>query len=321
MQHKTDATGPIDPADFAAMATAVARAATLTEAAAAVAARVRILDPSAPFACLLAVRVQAVLHLVVGHPAGSAAQDAKELILRLFRDHAGEDPHDPHVQLEVHKTVSPDWNAHDSHPITIRGAETCHGLLLSPRNAALDAWLKEAAHWLGPVMTGADRLLLESRWDPVTQVFNRRYLQETLIRLYAQAVRYRLPLGLLLVDVDHFKRINDRFGHPAGDRALREVARALGETVRAGDVLCRYGGDEFAVILPHTDTAGAQSAAKRAADRIPTHRVRMAGHNQHLSISVGAAAYEPDHPQADAPTLINQADQDLYRSRTERRRA
>lgn len=301
------------------IAAAVARATSPAEAAAAVAAGFRGLDDSAPFACLLTTRRMAALHLVLGRPASAASRRA---VLKRFRDHVGAalKPDVLHLSEEVHTTIHPEWHTRDGKPVFIGQGDSVYGMLLSPgAQPAHSAWMAEIARWLQPVMAGLDRLLYESRWDPVTQVFNRRYLDEALSRLYAQADRHRHPLALVLVDVDEFKRINDRFGHLAGDRALREVGRALRDTVRAGDVVCRYGGDEFALLLPYTGLAGGQLVAERAARQVLTHRIRLAGHTQRLSISTGAAAFDPDQTTADTPSLLDQADQALRQTKQQRR--
>jgi diguanylate cyclase (GGDEF)-like protein/PAS domain S-box-containing protein len=99
--------------------------------------------------------------------------------------------------------------------------------------------------------------------DPLTGLYNRRFLAEVLQREAARAERYRHPLALVLVDVDNFKDVNDRYGHLVGDEALRRVAKALRENIRRVDYIFRWGGDEFCVVLPETDERGAQEVARR----------------------------------------------------------
>ncbi|HLO94095.1 MAG TPA: GGDEF domain-containing protein, partial [Burkholderiaceae bacterium] len=88
--------------------------------------------------------------------------------------------------------------------------------------------------------------------DPLTDTFNRRHFLKLVDREWARAKRYNMDCALLLMDVDHFKKVNDVHGHLCGDRLLREIARVSGETLRQADVLARFGGEEFAVFLPHT---------------------------------------------------------------------
>ena len=104
----------------------------------------------------------------------------------------------------------------------------------------------------------------QARTDPVTGLPNRHELARDLSREVARTRRNRTSLAMLMVDLDHFKRFNDAHGHPAGDRLLKDVARAWSNRLRAGDVLVRYGGDEFAVILPDCQI----HAARRLADRL-----------------------------------------------------
>lgn len=94
--------------------------------------------------------------------------------------------------------------------------------------------------------------------DHLTGLYNRRYFDETLSDHVAAAARYNRPLSLILLDIDNFKHINDSNGHDAGDQALRAFADLLRNTARSADILCRFGGDEFAVIMPETDKAAAE---------------------------------------------------------------
>src|SRR5437762_6847689 len=99
--------------------------------------------------------------------------------------------------------------------------------------------------------------------DPLTQLANRRYFEERLLEEVQRAKRHESPLSLVMLDLDDFKKINDQYGHPAGDEALRITARIIRQTIRTIDVACRYGGEEFAIILPQTGKPGAAVIAER----------------------------------------------------------
>jgi diguanylate cyclase (GGDEF)-like protein len=143
--------------------------------------------------------------------------------------------------------------------------------------------------------------------DELTAVFNRRYLDLRLREEVARAERHAHPLSLVLLDVDHFKEINDLHGHHAGDQVLRELARLIQAHSRATTALCRYGGDEFAILLPET----AWSGALVYADRIRT-AVREAAfpHGQPVTVSVGVGTFPDDARTVE--DLLKAADTSLY---------
>jgi len=121
------------------------------------------------------------------------------------------------------------------------------------------------------------QLAVEAVHDPLTQLFNRRYLDSVMPGLIGAASRRNAPLALALVDLDHFKLVNDRHGHPAGDVVLREIGRVLPMSLRPSDVVCRYGGEEFCIVLPDADGPGAEKALASLAARLRDLRVAWDG--------------------------------------------
>lgn len=156
--------------------------------------------------------------------------------------------------------------------------------------------------------------------DALTGLANRRTFDATLAREWQQSLRTRRPLSLVMIDVDHFKRYNDSYGHPAGDTCLQTVAIAIADAVRqSSDTAARYGGEEFAMILPDTDVMSAMRVAERLVRQITALAVPHAGASSgQLSISVGVAASNPEDRQAgmaSAQTLLDAADEALYRAK------
>ena len=158
----------------------------------------------------------------------------------------------------------------------------------------------------------ADRLAELSETDPLTGLSNVRGLCERLDIELARSRRYREPLALLLVDLDGLKRINDRFGHHAGDDAIRGVADAIRSELRETDLGARWGGDEFAVLAPSTHTHAAIALAERIRALIPKQRTQW-----HLTGSVGVATIDPNGEAdiEDSATLMRTADAALYEAK------
>jgi diguanylate cyclase (GGDEF)-like protein len=140
--------------------------------------------------------------------------------------------------------------------------------------------------------------------DSLTGLPNRRRFHESYPVSLDEAIEKQTPLALMLIDFDHFKDINDRDGHPAGDDKLREVAQALQSVVRREDLVARYGGDEFIVVAPHSTRTDARALAER---------LRVAAETSGSSVSIGLAVYPEDAQQHDA--LIEAADAALYRAK------
>lgn len=150
--------------------------------------------------------------------------------------------------------------------------------------------------------------------DPLTGLFNRRRFADVLRREVAVTRRYKNSLALLMIDLDHFKLINDRFGHDAGDEVLRAIAAALSSGLREVDLAARYGGEEFAIIMPHTNKANAEIVARRIAAQIGSLVHEFQGEKISLTASLGIADVA-DLSEPSAENLVKAADVALYEAK------
>jgi two-component system cell cycle response regulator len=154
--------------------------------------------------------------------------------------------------------------------------------------------------------------------DELTGLYNRRYFIESLERELARAKRYKRNLGFCMIDLDRFKYINDTYGHLAGDMILSDLGRMFDEHFRQGDLICRYGGEEFAVILPDTSLQSAMTVCERLRKKVLSHRFKYNSSDLSISISIGVALYDNlVHKSSDE--LVSSADQALYRAKKEGR--
>jgi two-component system cell cycle response regulator len=154
--------------------------------------------------------------------------------------------------------------------------------------------------------------------DSLTGLLNHRYILDALGREFERATRYGDALSLLMLDVDHFKQVNDVHGHQAGDSVLRGLARLLGEQLRGSDTIGRYGGEEFAALLPRTGSVEACQTAERIRQRVAAHAFRGAGEDLKLTVSIGVTTY-PSPTCAVPGDLVRLADLALYRAKGEGR--
>lgn len=209
-----------------------------------------------------------------------------------------------------------------SHPQQRRASAICVALTDITEQKALEQRLELA----NAQLSAANRQLEEAaRIDPVTGLWNRRALEELLPREIARSRRDGTPLSVLMVDIDYFKKYNDRYGHLAGDIALRSVAQAMEEALhRPGDMIARYGGEEFLVVLPTTDAAAALEVAHHLRSAIAGRAiVDETSHLGRVTISIGVASLNDVAHDADVEavrtTLVHGADQALYAVKSEGR--
>ena len=146
--------------------------------------------------------------------------------------------------------------------------------------------------------------------DSLTGLYNRRYLDETLERELARAQRDKYDISLWMIDIDHFKRLNDNHGHKAGDRFLKFLATFLEERVRHGDIVCRYGGEEFLIIMPTVHKIDAQHRAEKLCSEFNNFAVKYENIDLHSTISIGVATYPLDGSNADE--IVSAADTAMY---------
>ena len=156
-------------------------------------------------------------------------------------------------------------------------------------------------------------LAAQSERDALTGVYNRRKLSELLEMEVKRALRYNQTFGLVMLDIDHFKKINDTHGHLVGDEAIRHVAQRAVSTLRTTDVVARYGGEEFVVFLPGEDVEGAALAAERLREAARQPWKTLTDVDLTLTISLGVTEFRP--AAADAKTLLAEADRALYASK------
>jgi len=206
---------------------------------------------------------------------------------------------------------------------------TCHHIdvelrRLATRSAGLDGWivlfhdstqlraaelrLQEANARLEALNR---ELLRQAIHDGLTGLFNRSYLDEALPRELARAERDNRPIGLLILDIDHFKQVNDRHGHSAGDRVLARVARLVRTLVRAGDIPCRYGGDELVAVMPGATREEALQAGERIRSSVAEDRA--VADVDPVTVSIGVAVYPED--ATTATDLFRHADRALYEAK------
>jgi diguanylate cyclase (GGDEF)-like protein len=246
-------------------------------------------------------RVRAVLHNVI-----PAQFTSTEIMVR-----------DDRRSLESHSSAAAGLD-HDIHTV-LRQENRTAGLLLICRSS--DPFSDDERHVMELFSAHVSMLLENLRarqtiikladTDDLTGIPNRRHFRKHLTYEMERARVYNVPLALLLIDVDNFKEINDTFGHVMGDVVLSELCGSIKEMLRSPDAISRFGGDEFAVILPHTDAAGAASVAERILHRVQEMPIIAAEEGPiRCTVSVGIAQCEPS--DVTFSDLVRRADDRLY---------
>jgi diguanylate cyclase (GGDEF)-like protein len=178
--------------------------------------------------------------------------------------------------------------------------------------------LREAgkALWLQAVNNGLCEL---SSRDPLTGLANRRHFELMLAGEVDRVARAGEPALVLMIDIDHFKKVNDAYGHPAGDEVLKHVAHTLQDCIRPMDTVARFGGEEFAMILPNCPPSFAQAVAERIRIRIQSMTIPISpGETVRVTVSLGGA-FAPQWVRSSALLWVERADQQLYRAKSEGR--
>jgi diguanylate cyclase (GGDEF)-like protein len=172
------------------------------------------------------------------------------------------------------------------------------------------------AVWLQALI---DALCELSSRDPLTGLSNRREFELALASEIDRVARAGEPALVLIIDIDHFKMVNDTHGHPAGDKVLKGVAQALRECIRPMDTLARFGGEEFAMILPNCPPSFGLAVAERVRTKVQGRLVAIApGQEVQVTVSIGGA-FAPQWVRSSAPLWVERADQQLYRAKSEGR--
>ena len=164
-----------------------------------------------------------------------------------------------------------------------------------------------------------DRLMELSSIDALTKLKNRGFFEETFQKVFESAFRYQRPLSLLVIDIDYFKKINDEYGHQAGDECLKKVSEGLSQLIsRPQDLVARYGGEEFVVLMPETPSNGASQVAEKVRKQIEKTSYLISEHELNLTVSIGVISLVPDS-EDNRKDMFDRADVALYKAKREGR--
>lgn len=162
-----------------------------------------------------------------------------------------------------------------------------------------------------------DEIYRLTTMDGLTQIYNRRYFDEQLDREISRSRRYERVLSLVMLDLDHFKEVNDTYGHLAGDSVLKQLASTVRTRIRREDVFARYGGEEFALLLPEINLAGARQLAEKVRKLVERQRFEFDKQVIPVTLSVGVSTLEPHHREPSE--LVRAADEHLFEAKSQGR--
>jgi two-component system cell cycle response regulator len=201
----------------------------------------------------------------------------------------------------------------EQEPLSSGDVEFANTVIKSAVNAI------EQAHTIEQTKADNARLEALAHTDSLTHLLNRRALTIRLVAELERVRRYNSPLTMLMIDLDHFKLVNDTYGHLVGDEVLRGIATILQRSVRSVDMVARYGGEEFVVVLPETTEQGAVAFAERMRERVEEHKFEAArAHPARVTVSIGVSSFPAPHVES-AEDLFARADAALYRAKEEGR--
>ncbi len=184
---------------------------------------------------------------------------------------------------------------------------------LSDSNARLEIKVRERTRYLRAALQELEQALEQSTRDALTGLFNRRFMWEWLLPELKQSVRDKAPLVCLMLDIDHFKRVNDTHGHDVGDKVLKGFGEILANSLRGSDIVARYGGDEFVAFLPQCDLEAGAAVAERIRQTLASSQLSSLERGE-VTCSIGASVHDPEDPIT-ATELLEQADKALYQAK------
>ncbi|MEL7488994.1 MAG: GGDEF domain-containing protein, partial [Pseudomonadota bacterium] len=179
-------------------------------------------------------------------------------------------------------------------------------------NKALETRLAESSDEVATLRHNVENIQREAMLDPLTGIKNRKTFDATIRDKFVEARKQGTPLTLVLADIDHFKSFNDQWGHQTGDQVLRLVAEVMNANVKGKDVLARFGGEEFAVILPETSLANAAMLANRIRRAVEARRLKKRRTGEDLGVITMSMGVALATPNDDVENFIERADQCLY---------
>jgi diguanylate cyclase (GGDEF)-like protein len=243
-------------------------------------------------------------------------QTAYMPVICLFQDAIA-----PQVKAEMLDAGGDDYWVGPIDPLELRARlrkllsiRTLHEEFLHGK-AQLESALSRESQLLRQLRSDNRQLRKRSVTDGLTSLYNHRYLMEWLKTEFKIARRYGHPISFVMADLDHFKQVNDQYGHPFGDFVLKEVAVLARKSARESDLVARYGGEEFAMVLPRTDAAMAKVFAERFHEAVAKRPFKNAAHSAAVTVSIGVATYPEDAEITGPEMLVYLADQALLEAK------